>query len=405
MIEYYTGKKLCIFVSKNDKYEGIVLYELLLEIAFNSRLSGGTVTIGDRGFFGAQNESQKLKVLRSTENLPVVLEFQGRANRIDRYIERIQPLIKEGLFTLTDVQITKFNSTDEDIEDFEDKKNEDQAKIFDEDQNVPSMAEPSQENAGEAIEESERDSGTSDSEIPWEATSQPEEDESIHSEFIEPDENQKIEEDIVDTPEPDVEIPSFDNNAEQTFETLEEDLNPIPEAEGDEGAADIPEFQSLDDDPIKPGAEDDKVEDESDDFVEEDFEEDESVLQLTDLSETQSEESGGERLEMDDLDEAVEETANNSEAAKPQTDDDIDELFEENSEKFESTFDDMLKQAGEATVDSADLDSEDGKAVDKDSGKAPDDEADESDEAKSKADDKDHTEQNMKNYFSALFKK
>ena len=87
MHEDYLGQKLCIFISKNDKYEGIVLYELLLEIAFNSRLSGGTVTIGDKGFFGTQDESTRLKILRSSENLPVVLEFQGRTKRIDRYIK------------------------------------------------------------------------------------------------------------------------------------------------------------------------------------------------------------------------------------------------------------------------------------------------------------------------------
>ena len=108
--EDYLGQKLCIFISKNDKYEGIVLYELLLEIAFNSRLSGGTVTIGDKGFFGAQDESTNLKILRSSKNLPVMLEFHGRKERINRYVERVQHMIKQGLVTRTDVRITKFNS-------------------------------------------------------------------------------------------------------------------------------------------------------------------------------------------------------------------------------------------------------------------------------------------------------
>ncbi|MCF7825492.1 MAG: DUF190 domain-containing protein [Candidatus Marinimicrobia bacterium] len=403
MLEYFAGQKLCVFISKNDKYEGIVLYELLLEIAFNSRLSGGTVTIGDKGFFGDQNESTKLKILRSSENLPVVLEFQGRTNRINRYIERIQPLIKEGLLTLTEVQITKFNSSDEDPEDFEDKKNEDQAKIFDENNNTSNRPEPQQENPEESLKERARDSNPSDSEVQREAGSQPQENESVNSAFLEPDEDPKIKDDSVEPPEPDVEIPLFDDNVEQTFETLEKDQEAIPEAEeeeGDEEETDTPEFQTFDDDPLKHEAVDDQVEDESADFIKEEFEEDDSVLQLTDLSETQAEESVGERLEMDDLDETVDKTSKGSEYAKPQTDEDLDALFEESTEHFESTFDDMLKQAGKASGVDVDLDSENEKTVNKEPGES----AGESVEPKATRNDKDHTEEDVKNYFSALFR-
>lgn len=139
MRDDYSGQKLCIFISKNDTYEGIVLYELLLEIAFNSRLSGGTVTIGDRGFLGAHDESTKLKILRSSENAPVVLEFQGRPNRIKRYIQRIQPMIKEGLMTTTDVQITKIYSVEEADPAIIEEENEHQSKMFE--QEVEEVAE------------------------------------------------------------------------------------------------------------------------------------------------------------------------------------------------------------------------------------------------------------------------
>ena len=139
MRDDYPGQKLCIFISKNDTYEGIVLYELLLEIAFNSRLSGGTVTIGDKGFFGAHDESTKLKILRSSENVPVVLEFQGRSNRIERFIQRVQPMIREGLMTTTDVQITKIYSMDEADPAIIEEENEHQSKMFE--QEVEEVAE------------------------------------------------------------------------------------------------------------------------------------------------------------------------------------------------------------------------------------------------------------------------
>jgi len=109
MQEDYSGQKLCIFIGENDKHDGRVLYELLLELALESGLSGGTVIRGREGF-GAHGEIHSLKILRLAENLPLVLEFIGRKNKIDGFVERIGPIIKEGLLTRTDVTISKFRS-------------------------------------------------------------------------------------------------------------------------------------------------------------------------------------------------------------------------------------------------------------------------------------------------------
>ncbi|NQT62234.1 MAG: DUF190 domain-containing protein [Candidatus Marinimicrobia bacterium] len=423
MLEHYAGQKLCIFISKNDKYEGIILYELLLEIAFNSRLSGGTVTIGDKGFFGAQDESTKLKILRSSENLPVVLEFQGRTNRISRYIERIEPLIKEGLITLTDVQITKFNATDEDADDFEGQKNEDQSKIFDENNNVSSRPESQQEDADETLDVDERDSVTSDSEEQAEATSQPEDDKPVSSEFLEPDEVQNIEEDIVDIPEPHIETPSFDDDdVAHSAHELETDQEEMPE-DGEIESSDPPfqtdsfseeerddestppAFQSLDDDQIQDEPVENESEVESDSSIDEEDEEDAPALQLADLSETKAEEDGGDSSEMEFPDKTEEDTSDKSEFTESQTEDEFDELFDESNEKFESNFNHMLKQAGEASVDDADLDSGDEKTTQKEDGETAHDEASESAGENSKSDDNNSKEEDMKNYFSKLFKK
>ena len=85
------------------------MYELLLELALDSGLSGGTVIRGREGF-GAHGEIHSLKILRLAENLPLVLEFIGRKNKIDGFVKRIGPTLKEGLMTRTDVAISKFRS-------------------------------------------------------------------------------------------------------------------------------------------------------------------------------------------------------------------------------------------------------------------------------------------------------
>ncbi len=429
MLEYYEGQKLSIFISKNDKYEGIVLYELLLEIAFNSRLSGGTVTIGDKGFYGDQDESTKLKVLRSSENLPVVLEFQGRTDRIVRYIERVQPMIKEGLFTVADVQIIKFNSPNEEADTLEDKKNQDQSKIFDQDDDVSSDSERLKESADTPFEDVEPDSSISDTELSGEETledvesdglssdteetvadfSEPEMDESINAEAPEPDENETMDEDLVENAEPTIDNPTFEvseNDQEAVPEVeVEEPLEPHIEensaAEAEDEEDDTPGFQSLDDDDFR---------DEGDEAIEEEDEEDDVVLQLADFSQTTDEENEGDNLDPHDLDETAEDTFSDTEFSEPKTDDELDALFEESSEKFESTFDDMLKQAGKTTVESPTSEPEEEKSesnepVAESPPQKSDDLADESGAVKSSSGDKNHNEEEMKNYFSTLFKK
>jgi len=113
MNEDYTGEKLCIFIGEDDKYEGHALYGLLLGIALKNGLSGGTVIRGREGF-GAHGEIHSMKILRISENLPLVLEFVGRTPKIDAFVDQIEPMLTEGLLTRTDVRIKKFRCKNED---------------------------------------------------------------------------------------------------------------------------------------------------------------------------------------------------------------------------------------------------------------------------------------------------
>lgn len=112
MKEIYQGQKLCVFIGENDKYEGRVLYEQLLEIALECGLSGGTVIRGSEGF-GAHGEIHTAKILRLADDLPIILEFIGRSNKIDCFVARVSSTIEEGLMTRTNVEITKFRKDSE----------------------------------------------------------------------------------------------------------------------------------------------------------------------------------------------------------------------------------------------------------------------------------------------------
>ena len=107
MKETYQGQKLCVFIGENDKHEGRLLYEKLLEIALDCGLSGGTVIRGREGF-GTHGEIHTTHILRLADDLPVILEFIGRREKIDSFVARIEPLLDEGLLTRTEVEISKF---------------------------------------------------------------------------------------------------------------------------------------------------------------------------------------------------------------------------------------------------------------------------------------------------------
>ena len=107
MRETYPGIKLCLFIGEDDRVDHRPLYEVLLDRALECGLSGGTVIRGREGF-GAHGEIHTKSILRLAENLPLVLEFIGRREKIEAYLTRIEPLIHEGMATQTDVTVTKF---------------------------------------------------------------------------------------------------------------------------------------------------------------------------------------------------------------------------------------------------------------------------------------------------------
>ena len=73
------GMLLRIFVGESDKYKGKALYEQIVIKARELNLAGATVTRGIMGF-GADSRMHSAKILRLSEDLPVVIEQIGRAH-------------------------------------------------------------------------------------------------------------------------------------------------------------------------------------------------------------------------------------------------------------------------------------------------------------------------------------
>lgn len=103
------GHLLRIFVGENDKHQGMPLFEWIVRQAREKGLAGATVLRGLEGF-GAHSRIHTTKILRLTEDLPLVIEIVDTKEKIEDFLPLIDDAIQEGLATLEDVQIRLYRS-------------------------------------------------------------------------------------------------------------------------------------------------------------------------------------------------------------------------------------------------------------------------------------------------------
>lgn len=101
------GMLLRIFVGENDTFQGKALYEQIVLKARQLNMAGATVLRGLMGF-GANSRMHTAKLLRLSEDLPVVIEIVDTEERINTLFPFLDEVVKEGLITLEKVRIIKY---------------------------------------------------------------------------------------------------------------------------------------------------------------------------------------------------------------------------------------------------------------------------------------------------------
>jgi uncharacterized protein len=101
------GQLLSIFVGESDRHEGKPLHEAIVLLAHERGLAGATVLRGIAGF-GAASRIHTTKILRLSEDLPIVIEIADRAERIASILPELDRMVTEGLMTLERVHIVKY---------------------------------------------------------------------------------------------------------------------------------------------------------------------------------------------------------------------------------------------------------------------------------------------------------
>lgn len=103
------GWLLRIFVGESDRWEGKPLYESIVLKARELHMAGATVLRGPMGF-GAHSRMHTAKILRLSEDLPIVIEIVDAKEKIDELLPHIEQMVEEGLVTLERVRVIKYRA-------------------------------------------------------------------------------------------------------------------------------------------------------------------------------------------------------------------------------------------------------------------------------------------------------
>ena len=105
------AKLLRIFIGETDHLHHIPVYEKIALEARKIGLAGATVFKGIMGF-GKNSRIHTSKILRLSEDMPMVIEIVDEAEKIENFLPVLHELFEKancgGLITLENVDIIKY---------------------------------------------------------------------------------------------------------------------------------------------------------------------------------------------------------------------------------------------------------------------------------------------------------
>jgi PII-like signaling protein len=102
---------LRVFIGESDMHRGRPLYEAIVEEARRRGIAGATVLRGTLGY-GAHSRIHTAKVLRLSEDLPMVIEIVDRPDRIMAFLPELDRMMDEGLVTLEKVRVIVYRHSE-----------------------------------------------------------------------------------------------------------------------------------------------------------------------------------------------------------------------------------------------------------------------------------------------------
>ncbi len=109
MKEAGPGQLLRIFIGESDQWRGRPLYEAIVHRARERGMAGATVLRGIEGF-GAHAHLHTARILRLSEDLPVVVEMVDSEEAIRDFLPELDEMVGEGMVTLERVEVIAYRA-------------------------------------------------------------------------------------------------------------------------------------------------------------------------------------------------------------------------------------------------------------------------------------------------------
>ncbi len=113
--ERFEGERtlMRIHIGESDKWKGRPLYQALIELFRKEGFYGTTVLRGVGGY-GSSSRGQSAyhtsKILRLSQDLPLVVEVVEYPERIERILPLVDQMVGGGLITLEKVRVILYRS-------------------------------------------------------------------------------------------------------------------------------------------------------------------------------------------------------------------------------------------------------------------------------------------------------
>ena len=109
--ERFEGERtlMRIHIGESDRWHGKPLYDAIVELLRREKFSGATVLRGVGGF-GSSSVYHTEKIMRLSEDLPIVIEVIESAERIEKMLPQLDDMIGGGLVTLERVRVILYRS-------------------------------------------------------------------------------------------------------------------------------------------------------------------------------------------------------------------------------------------------------------------------------------------------------
>jgi uncharacterized protein len=109
--EKFEGERtlMRIHIGESDKWHGKPLHEAIVELLRKEGFSGATVLRGVGGY-GSSSIYHTDKLLRLSQDLPIILEVIESLERIEAILPRLDEMVEGGLITLEKVRVILYRA-------------------------------------------------------------------------------------------------------------------------------------------------------------------------------------------------------------------------------------------------------------------------------------------------------